>query len=111
MPTGSRKDVAPTAVRLGSSVRRVARRGELHQHMPGRFVDSTEGGYIAAKNANLDVSKMLFLGIDGLPDKNGAIVSILQGRLGVVLRLSHWRCRGDRVGEQDSEEGREAAEE
>jgi ribose transport system substrate-binding protein len=25
---------------------------------------------------------MLFLGIDGLPDKNGAIVSILQGRLG-----------------------------
>jgi ribose transport system substrate-binding protein len=44
--------------------------------------DSTEGGYIAAKNANLDVSKMLFLGIDGLPDKNGAIVSILQGRLG-----------------------------
>ena len=44
--------------------------------------DSTEGGYIAAKNANLDVSKMLFLGIDGLPDKNGAIVSVLQGRLG-----------------------------
>lgn len=44
--------------------------------------DSTEGGYIAAKNANMDVSKMLFLGIDGLPDKNGAIVSILQGRLG-----------------------------
>ncbi len=44
--------------------------------------DSTEGAYIAAKNANLDVSKMMFLGIDGLPDKNGAIVSILQGRLG-----------------------------
>lgn len=44
--------------------------------------DSTEGAYIAAKNANMDVSKMMFLGIDGLPDKNGAIVSILQGRLG-----------------------------
>lgn len=44
--------------------------------------DSAEGAYIAAKNANLDLKKMLFLGIDGLPDKNGAIVSILQGRLG-----------------------------
>ena len=44
--------------------------------------DSTEGAYIAAKNANLDLSKMLFVGIDGLPDKNGSIVSIMQGRLG-----------------------------
>ncbi len=44
--------------------------------------DSTEGAYIAAKNAGLDLGRMLFLGIDGLPDKNGAIVSILQGRLG-----------------------------
>lgn len=44
--------------------------------------DSTEGAYIAAKNANLDLKKMLFLGIDGLPDKNGSIVSIMQGRLG-----------------------------
>ncbi len=43
--------------------------------------DSGEGAYIAAQNANLDVDKMLFVGIDGLPDKNGAIVSILQGRL------------------------------
>lgn len=48
----------------------------------GHNDDSTEGGFIAAKNANMDVSKMLFLGIDGLPDKNGAIVSVLQGRLG-----------------------------
>lgn len=48
----------------------------------GHNDDSTEGGYIAAKNANMDVGKMLFLGIDGLPDKNGAIVSVLQGRLG-----------------------------
>jgi ribose transport system substrate-binding protein len=44
--------------------------------------DSTEGAYIAAKNASLDVSKMLFVGIDGLPDKNGSIVSVMQGRLG-----------------------------
>jgi ribose transport system substrate-binding protein len=44
--------------------------------------DSAEGAYIAAQNANMDLSKMLFLGIDGLPDKNGSIVSILQGRLG-----------------------------
>ncbi len=48
----------------------------------GHNDDSTEGAYIAAQNANLDVKKMLFLGIDGLPDKNGSIVSILQGRLG-----------------------------
>jgi ribose transport system substrate-binding protein len=47
--------------------------------------DSTEGAYIAAQNANLDLKKMLFLGIDGLPDKNGAIVSILQGRLGATF--------------------------
>jgi ribose transport system substrate-binding protein len=47
--------------------------------------DSTEGAYIAAQNANLNLKKMLFLGIDGLPDKNGAIVSILQGRLGATF--------------------------
>lgn len=47
--------------------------------------DSTEGAYIAAQNANLEVKKMLFLGIDGLPDKNGSIVSILQGRLGATF--------------------------
>jgi ribose transport system substrate-binding protein len=51
----------------------------------GHNDDSTEGAYIAAQNANLDVKKMLFLGIDGLPDKNGAIVSILQGRLGATF--------------------------
>ena len=48
----------------------------------GHNDDSTEGAYIAARNADMDLSKMLFLGIDGLPDKNGAIVSIIQGRLG-----------------------------
>ncbi len=47
--------------------------------------DSAEGAYIAAQNANLNLKKMLFLGIDGLPDKNGAIVSILQGRLGATF--------------------------
>lgn len=44
--------------------------------------DSTEGAYIAARNANLDLKKMLFMGIDGLPDKNGSILSVMQGRLG-----------------------------
>jgi len=44
---------------------------------------SSEGAYIAARNANLDVSRMLFVGIDGLPDPDGSIASILQGRLGV----------------------------
>jgi len=44
--------------------------------------DSAEGVYIAARNANLDLKNMLFMGIDGLPDKNGSMVSILQGRLG-----------------------------
>jgi ribose transport system substrate-binding protein len=44
--------------------------------------DSAEGAYIAAQNANLDAKMMLFLGIDGLPDKNGSIVSISQNRLG-----------------------------
>jgi ABC-type sugar transport system substrate-binding protein len=32
--------------------------------------DSTEGGCIAAKNANLDMSKMLFLGTDEITAAN-----------------------------------------
>lgn len=48
----------------------------------GHNDDSTEGAYIAARNASLDLKKMLFMGIDGLPDKNGAILSVMQGRLG-----------------------------
>ncbi|HVO18327.1 MAG TPA: substrate-binding domain-containing protein [Anaeromyxobacter sp.] len=44
---------------------------------------SAEGAYIAARNADLDTEKMLFVGIDGLPDPDGSIASILQGRLGV----------------------------
>ena len=47
----------------------------------GHNDNSTEGGYIAAKNANRDLSKLLFVGIDGLPDPDGSINSILQGRL------------------------------
>ncbi|HET6439428.1 MAG TPA: substrate-binding domain-containing protein [Anaeromyxobacter sp.] len=48
----------------------------------GHNDNSSEGAYIAARNANLDVSRMLFVGIDGLPDPDGSIASILQGRLG-----------------------------
>ena len=48
----------------------------------GHNDNSAEGAYIAARNANLDVSRMLFVGIDGLPDPDGSIASILQGRLG-----------------------------
>jgi len=48
----------------------------------GHNDDSAEGAYIAAKNAGLDVKKMVFLGIDGLPDPTGGIASVIQGRLG-----------------------------
>lgn len=48
----------------------------------GHNDDSAEGAYIAAKNAGLDPKKMLFVGIDGLPDPTGGIASVLQGRLG-----------------------------
>jgi ribose transport system substrate-binding protein len=48
----------------------------------GHNDNSAEGAFIAARNANLDTSKMLFVGIDGLPDPDGSIASILQGRLG-----------------------------
>jgi ribose transport system substrate-binding protein len=44
-----------------------------------------EGAYIAAKNANKDVSKMLFVGIDGLPTPDGGIMSVLQGREGATF--------------------------
>jgi ribose transport system substrate-binding protein len=44
-----------------------------------------EGAYIAAKNANKDVSKILFVGIDGLPTPDGGIMSVLQGREGATF--------------------------
>lgn len=43
---------------------------------------SAEGGYIAAKNAAKDLSKILFVGIDALPSPDGGIMSVIQGRLG-----------------------------
>ena len=48
----------------------------------GHNDDSAAGAYIAAKNAGLDLRKMLFVGIDGLPDPTGSIVSVMQGRQG-----------------------------
>jgi ribose transport system substrate-binding protein len=48
----------------------------------GHNDNSAEGAFIAARNANLDTARMLFVGIDGLPDPDGSIASILQGRLG-----------------------------
>jgi ribose transport system substrate-binding protein len=48
----------------------------------GHNDDSAEGAYIAARNAGLDLKKMLFMGIDGLPDPTGSIASVMQGRLG-----------------------------
>jgi len=44
-----------------------------------------EGAYIAAKNANKDLSKILFVGIDGLPTPDGGIMSVLQGREGATF--------------------------
>lgn len=43
-----------------------------------------EGAYISAQNAHLDTSKMLFVGIDGLPTPDGGIQSVKAGRLGVT---------------------------
>lgn len=48
----------------------------------GHNDDSAAGAYLAAKNAGLDLKKMLFVGIDGLPDPTGSIVSVMQGRQG-----------------------------
>lgn len=56
--------------------------GERPVRLDAHNDDSTEGAYIAARNASLDLKKMLFMGIDGLPDKNGSILSVMQGRLG-----------------------------
>lgn len=43
-----------------------------------------EAAYISAKNAGLDVSKMLFVGSDGLPTPDGGIKSVQQGRIDVT---------------------------
>lgn len=43
----------------------------------------TEAAYDAAKTLNKDTSKMLFVGIDGLPNAEGGIKSVINGRLNV----------------------------
>ena len=44
-----------------------------------------EGAYIAAQDAGIDVSQVLFIGIDALPTPDGGIMSVLEGRLGVTF--------------------------
>jgi ribose transport system substrate-binding protein len=43
-----------------------------------------EAAIISAQNANRDLSKMLFVGIDALPTPDGGIRSVMDGRLGVT---------------------------
>ncbi|HVO42739.1 MAG TPA: substrate-binding domain-containing protein [Aggregatilineales bacterium] len=43
-----------------------------------------EAAIVAAQNAKLDIGKILFVGIDGLPTAEGGIMSVLQKRLGVT---------------------------
>ena len=44
-----------------------------------------EGAYIAAQDAGIDTSSVLFIGIDALPTPDGGIMSVLEGRLGVTF--------------------------
>ncbi len=44
-----------------------------------------EGALIAAKDAGVDVGRVLFIGIDALPTPDGGIMSVLEGRLGVTF--------------------------
>jgi ribose transport system substrate-binding protein len=44
-----------------------------------------EGAYIAAQDAGIDPSQVLFIGIDALPTPDGGIMSVLDGRLGVTF--------------------------
>jgi ribose transport system substrate-binding protein len=44
-----------------------------------------EGAYIAAQDAGIDTSQVLFIGIDALPTPDGGIMSVLDGRLGVTF--------------------------
>ncbi len=43
-----------------------------------------EAAIISAQNASLDRSKVLFIGIDGLPTPDGGLKSVADGRLGVT---------------------------
>ncbi len=53
--------------------------------MYGHNDPMAEGAYIAAGDAGIDVSKVLFIGIDALPTPDGGIMSVLEGRLGVTF--------------------------
>jgi ribose transport system substrate-binding protein len=44
-----------------------------------------EGALIAAEDAGVDTSQVLFIGIDALPTPDGGIMSVLDGRLGVTF--------------------------
>ena len=44
-----------------------------------------EGALIAAEDAGVDTSQILFIGIDALPTPDGGIMSVLDGRLGVTF--------------------------
>ena len=44
-----------------------------------------EGAYIAAQDAGVDATQLLFIGIDALPTPDGGIMSVLDGRLGVTF--------------------------
>jgi ribose transport system substrate-binding protein len=44
-----------------------------------------EGAYIAAQDAGIDPTQVLFIGIDALPTPDGGIMSVLDGRLGVTF--------------------------
>jgi ribose transport system substrate-binding protein len=43
-----------------------------------------EGAYLAAKTLGVDMSKVLVIGVDGLPTPDGGIASVLQNRLGAT---------------------------
>jgi ribose transport system substrate-binding protein len=44
----------------------------------------TEGAYIAAEDAGVNIDDILFIGIDALPTPDGGIMSVLEGRMGVT---------------------------
>ena len=45
----------------------------------------TEGAYIAAGDAGINLDDVLFIGIDALPTPDGGIMSVLEGRMGVTF--------------------------
>jgi len=53
--------------------------------MYGHNDPMAEGAFIAAQDAGVDPSKVLFIGIDALPTPDGGIMSVLDERLGVTF--------------------------